>query len=60
MDLQEIGWEGTLKSLPAGKTRNQKKKVQFMVGHLIDYAGKPSTFYTDSMFVEKLAPSVPL
>lgn len=51
---------GTLKSLPAGQTRKQKKKVQLMVGCLIDYEDKPSTFYIDSMFVEKLAPSVPL
>jgi len=37
----------------------EKKKIQFKVGCLMHYKGKPSAYYTD-MFDEKLAPSVPL
>jgi len=42
------------------KGRKEKNKIQFKVGCLMHYKGKPSAFYTDNMFDEKLTPSVPL
>jgi hypothetical protein len=42
---------GIYKSLPAKKGRKVKKKIQFKVGCLMHYKGKPSAFYIDRILM---------
>jgi len=51
---------GIHNSLPAKKREKGEEENTVQLGCLMHYKGKPSAFYTDDMFDEKLAPSVPL
>jgi hypothetical protein len=53
---------GVLRRLLVGKRRKWKKKMlnTITVEHLIDYQGKPPSFYSDSTVHEESAPALPL